>query len=84
MREGKKPRQEAKQLPDRQTQEAVKFSFHEFVDFLLVISSFNPWWSAKMQSVISIFSYLFGFDTLKALLASWARLLGYLLSFFTL
>lgn len=34
------------------------FSFHEFVSFLLLFkSSFNPWCSDRMQSVVSIFFY---------------------------
>lgn len=35
------------------------FNFHQFVGFLLLlISSFNPWWSDRMQDVTSIFLYL--------------------------
>ena len=37
------------------------FSFHEYVDFLLFMlllkSKFNPWWSDKMQRVISMFFF---------------------------
>lgn len=35
------------------------FSFHEFAGFLLLLkSTFTPWWSDRMQAVISIFFYL--------------------------
>ena len=38
------------------------FCFHEYMGFLLFLlllkSSHNPWWSAGMQAVISIFLYL--------------------------
>jgi hypothetical protein len=37
------------------------FSFHEFVSFLLflllLVSSFNLWWTDKMQGVILVFLY---------------------------
>ena len=40
-------------------------SFHEYVGFLLFLllfkSSFNPWWSGKMQGVNLIFLYLLRF-----------------------
>lgn len=34
------------------------FSFYAFVCFLLLITSFNPWWSARMQDIISLSFYL--------------------------